>query len=74
MIWTNLKLEALLCSVFYAITLGIGMEIVHNSGLEELPLLHVVDVREDEEVEEEEGGEEETRISIPTIIELCLNL
>ena len=65
MIWTNLKWEDLLCSVFYAISLGIGMEIVPNLGLEELPLLYVVDVRKDEEAEEEEGGEEETRFSIP---------
>ena len=54
MIWTNLKLEALLCNVFYAITLGIGTEIVPHSGLEELQFLHV-DVREDGEAEEDAG-------------------
>ena len=58
MIWTNLKLEALLSNVFYAMSLGIGTQIVTTSGLAELL---VVDVHEDEATEEEEG-EEETRL------------
>jgi hypothetical protein len=58
MIWMNLKPEALLGNVFYAINLAIGTLIVPLLGLAEL-------LRVDEATADEER-EEETR--------LCLNL
>ena len=53
MIWTNLKPEALLGNVFYAINLAIGTLIVPLSGLAELLGVPVGEAAEDEEGEEE---------------------